>query len=312
MNGANFPCAGGAPLVKVVIVKMSVGSFMPRAVRCDRAQGAFNLIELLVVIAIIAILASLLLPALSKSRAQAWRAKCTSNQRQLHLAWQLYATENADRLVRNGLFDPNVRDGEVTWVPGLEHPNLESFTNSALLSDPATSAFAPYLKASEVYKCPADRGKVYIVGGDGVLPRKPPPRNRSYSMNIYLSPVLPMTGYVSTQYWTFEKTADFAAMSPDKLFVFQDVNPGSICFPAFIVRMPGVKADKIEGYFHYPSTEHERSGILVYADGHVEKKRWHDPRTFEKAAPGGLVIHWNKSPDNPDLEWIRERTTVAK
>lgn len=67
-------------------------------VRCPHPPKGFTLIELLVVIAVIAILAALLLPAFSRAKQQAIRIDCENNQRQLLLAFTIYANENKEFL----------------------------------------------------------------------------------------------------------------------------------------------------------------------------------------------------------------------
>ena len=63
-----------------------------------KKQHCFTLIELLVVIAIIAILASMLLPALGKTKELGKRATCSSNLKTLGQAINLYSGSNNDML----------------------------------------------------------------------------------------------------------------------------------------------------------------------------------------------------------------------
>src|SRR5262249_26886640 len=142
------------------------------------SQG-FTLIELLVVISIIAVLASLLLPALARTKLKAGQISCLSNYRQLNLCWLLYCADNNDALPSNEtLSSTGDRASEKSpswaWVAG----NAWTDTTGSNIE---SGVLFPYNRSTAIYKCPADRSTVRDQGKV--------PRTRGVAMNGYINSV---------------------------------------------------------------------------------------------------------------------------
>jgi prepilin-type N-terminal cleavage/methylation domain-containing protein/prepilin-type processing-associated H-X9-DG protein len=245
-------------------------------------RRAFTLIELLVVIAIIAILASLLLPALSKSKTKAQGIMCVNNEKQLLYCWSMYATDYNDQLVLNGT------GAQQGWVGGWL-PTPTEATNYNLLKPPYGKLY-PYNQSVGIYRCPADTSMAKIG-------RNSYPRTRSISMNGNMNGDSWYTLTIEKTWWTFRKMSQI--QMPTKMFVFIDEREETVDDGYFLV---GLDDNKTWG--NLPAISHNGAGGLGFADGHAEIKKWRDPQTLLKGA--GTRVAPN------DVPWIQERTSVKK
>jgi prepilin-type N-terminal cleavage/methylation domain-containing protein len=177
------------------------------------SRHGFTLIELLVVIAIIAILAAILFPVFAKARENARRTACLSNVKQLGLAWMMYVQDNDEtfppsntttasattqwHLVGNSFPCRPCRPRRNAGMP-LEDPVLFP-KQDPLAYDPRPFA-QPYIKNSDIYKCPSDNGipNILLLATNGGDPSQGTPvwkvEGTSYCLNTVMTRVGSMAG----------------------------------------------------------------------------------------------------------------------
>lgn len=112
-------------------------------------RSGFTLIELLVVIAIIAILAAILFPVFAQAREKARQAACSSNLKQIGMAFAMYVQDYDERL-------PDRRDLKNT-LPGGFKP-WTTWPPSDPRAGWAAIAFAPYTHNDDIWACPSVKG----------------------------------------------------------------------------------------------------------------------------------------------------------
>ena len=236
---------------------------------CGGFQG-FTIIEMLVVIAILSLLLSITAPVVRRAKEAGRRVVCMSNVGQLGLAWDLYATENDDRIcsAMTHFNDPvksqqyglsgNTLNNWVADGPGLPFNGIAN-TEKALRDGVLWS----YVETEQLYLCPTDRrGLVrsyaisHTMGGDSTYGEK-----------------------------NFHKLSDIKASS-DRL-VFIDAIAGSQRHADGTIHNLG-SFDPIDtsrdlwmcGAMML-TDRHTNGCNMTYADMHVEQWKWENPRTID-------------------------------
>jgi prepilin-type processing-associated H-X9-DG protein/prepilin-type N-terminal cleavage/methylation domain-containing protein len=214
--------------------------------------GAFTLIELLVVVGVLALLASLLLPALSKARASARRAKCISNLHQLGLAVQMYWDDHNGDCFRYGPVHTN--GGLLYWFGWIDGPGVPEGDRRF---DPAAGALWPYYEGRGVDLCPSF---------DYSAPHyKPKARGASYGYGYNLHLSAPGTRPpVNTGQFT---NASDLVVFADAAQVNDFQAPAS---PTNPMLEEWYYVNRYEPTAHF---RHRGRANALFADGHVEAER---------------------------------------
>ena len=260
--------------------------FLPPHEDTPRYSLAFTLIELLLVITIIGILAALILPALGKAKAAVRSVSCTSNLKQLHLAWMQYAHDNQDRLVPNWIIRPavgawkNYYSTSNSWVTGsaMLNDSLEGIRQGALWQ---------YTKSERIYRCPSDQTS-WPYGGNRTM------RPFNFTLSVAMNGGWDNLWGKQGRGWFKAKMSE--VHRPSAWFTFIDVEAPSMTTGSFVL-----DADDPNYWYSVPGARDRGSGANVtFADGRVEFHKW----GFACRTRKGSITEFRNEADRADFKGV--------
>jgi hypothetical protein len=267
--------------------------------RRQNGEGGFQLKDLVCVLAIITLLGSVQLASLADNRVSTMSDVCRNNLRRLTQAWLMYSDDNAGKLVPNNGSSPDYPVG--TWVAGwLDFSAaFDNLNTDYLIASERTGKYGllgPYLQRdASAFRCPADASSITVFG----IRHN---RVRSYSMNNWMGGI----AHCGQEQFYYVNQRQAEISRPAERWVLAEELPASINDSLLLVRMHE------EYIVDYPGNAHSGGTWTAFTDGHLEFRRWIDPRTHPTYNGDELIPLNVPSPGNPDMAWLRERTTDKK
>jgi prepilin-type processing-associated H-X9-DG protein len=268
---------------------------------------------LLVVIAIIAILAAMLLPALEGAKKKAYLAGCLSNQRQLGLAYVMYADDNQGNLIGNGTKTSyDVGDGywrlgyTVTGPPGTP-PTLSKMPPAGLSGVSLSDWYIQEGYAEgPLYSYAQNRAVIHCPGDTRELNNRPGYDSYSIGWNVGNNAKF----YPTADGPPLMKLSSFLHGSDRIIWIEEDDQRGDNfgAWAFFYSATAPVWGDDMAN-FHGTGTS------FGFADGHAENHRWLEADTINMSSSLTYKWPWPTSPlglANADLAWMDQHWPCAE